>query len=58
MGKQWKQCKTLFWGCSKWQWLCRCGRAERSYFTFKVQRSGYEEILSYKVRSSSCALLE
>ena len=38
---------------SKEQWLCRCRRAERSYFTFKVRRGD-----SSKARSSGCALLE
>ena len=29
---------------SKKQWLRKCRRAERSYFTFKVRRGGHEDI--------------
>ena len=29
---------------SKEQWLCGCGRAKRSYSTFKVRRGGCEEL--------------
>ena len=43
---------------SKEQWLCGCGRAQRSYPTLKVKKGGGEEIPLSKVRSSSCALLE
>ena len=43
---------------SKEHWLCGRRSAERRYSTFKVRRGGCEEIPSYKVRSSSCALLE
>ena len=43
---------------SKEQWLCRCRRAERSYSTFKVRGVAVRRYLSFKVRSSSCALLE
>ena len=39
-------------------WLRRRRRAERSYSTFKVRRCSSEEISLFKVRSSSCALLE
>ena len=42
----------------KEQWLCGCGRAQRSYPTLKVKKGGGEEIPLSKVRSSSCALLE
>ena len=30
---------------SKERWLCRCRRAKRSYFTFKVGRGGGKKIL-------------
>ena len=33
-------------------------RAEKSYSTFKVREAAMRRYPSYKVRSSSCALLE
>ena len=39
-------------------WLRGRRRAWRSYPTLKVRKGGCEEILSFKVRSSGCALLE
>ena len=43
---------------SKERWLHGHKRAKTSYSTFKVRRGGCEEILSSKVRSSGCTLLE
>ena len=43
---------------SKEWWLRGHRRAWRSYPTLKVRKGGCEEILSFKVRSSGCALLE
>ena len=43
---------------SKEGWLCGCGKAKRSYSTFKVRRGSHEEIPLSKVMSSGCTLLE